>query len=825
MEDFGELISNLTQNAKASLVSADLWSQVSGSSYIGTEHLLMGILAQPEAVATRFLNDMGVTFDKVRDLLGVKSSVNMTDFTAVKVLSESARLSLGMGWSVAREYNQKHLGTEHILFALLEQKNSQAHALLVKLNIDIETLYDQLRQYFDRQLLELTRSELDTKAFVGAQKQARRQSLLARYGTSLNQLALAGKLDPVVAREREIERLVTTLSRRTKSNPVLVGEAGVGKSAIVEGLAQRIVAGKVPRNLLDAELIELDLTALVAGTKFRGEFEERLHKIMAEIKRQPQIILFIDELHMLVGAGSSEGSSDAANILKPALARGQIKLIGATTFEDYRKFIEKDAALERRLQRIEVAEPSRAQAIGMLKGVAKRYAKHHQVVLSNEVLEAAVDLSSRYLAEKFLPDKAIDLIDEAAAMAQIKYNHPSAEQRKKVQKINLYQQDLAQAIEEENYQAASEVKLKLDCLTKELDALKTSPESTISLTRADLAAVVSLMTGVPATQIKASQQNRLLNLERILAKRVVGQTAAVTVVAQALKRARSGVRPAGRPIGSFIFMGPSGVGKTELAKVLADEMFGGEKSLIKIDMSEFSERHSISGLIGAPAGYVGYDDGAKLTDAVRRKPYSVVLFDEIEKASSEIYNILLQILEDGYLTDSKGRRVDFSNTIIILTSNLGSEELVKTEGLGFGKMATHSDEAVTEQALAQFMRPELINRFDEIVVFKPLMMTELNKIATIMLNDLRKHLQKLGFGLEVKASLKQKIVRLALAKQAGARPLRRLIESQLEQPISLAMIAGKLTPGDTIELGVDKRGEVKMKTKNNETCHVAKTVV
>lgn len=825
MEDFGELISNLTQNAKASLVSADLWSQVSGSSYIGTEHLLMGILAQPEAVATRFLNDMGVTFDKVRDLLGVKSSVNMTDFTAVKVLSESARLSLGMGWSVAREYNQKHLGTEHILFALLEQKNSQAHALLVKLNIDIETLYDQLRQYFDRQLLELTRSELDTKAFVGTQKQARRQSLLARYGTSLNQLALAGKLDPVVARECEIERLVTTLSRRTKSNPVLVGEAGVGKSAIVEGLAQRIVAGKVPRNLLDAELIELDLTALVAGTKFRGEFEERLHKIMAEIKRRPQIILFIDELHMLVGAGSSEGSSDAANILKPALARGQIKLIGATTFEDYRKFIEKDAALERRLQRIEVAEPSRAQAISMLKGVAKRYAKHHQVVLSNEVLEAAVDLSSRYLAEKFLPDKAIDLIDEAAAMAQIKYNHPSAEQRKKVQKINLYQQDLAQAIEEENYQAASEVKLKLDCLTKELDALKTSPESTLSLTRADLAAAVSLMTGVPATQIEASQQNRLLNLERILAKRVVGQTAAVTVVAQALKRARSGVRPAGRPIGSFIFMGPSGVGKTELAKVLADEMFGGEKSLIKIDMSEFSEQHSISGLIGAPAGYVGYDDGAKLTDAVRRKPYSVVLFDEIEKASSEIYNILLQILEDGYLTDSKGRRVDFSNTIIILTSNLGSEELVKTEGLGFGKMATHSDEAVTEQALAQFMRPELINRFDEIVVFKPLMMTELNKIATIMLNDLRKHLQKLGFGLEVKASLKQKIVRLALAKQAGARPLRRLIESQLEQPISLAMIAGKLTPGDTIELGVDKRGEVKMKTKNNETCHVAKTVV
>lgn len=825
MEDFGELISNLTQNAKASLVSADLWSQVSGSSYIGTEHLLMGILAQPEAVATRFLNDMGVTFDKVRDLLGVKNSVNMTDFTAVKVLSESARLSLGMGWSVAREYSQKHLGTEHILFALLEQKNSQAHALLVKLNIDIETLYDQLRQYFDRQLLELTRSELDTKAFVGAQKQARRQSLLARYGTSLNQLALAGKLDPVVAREREIERLVTTLSRRTKSNPVLVGEAGVGKSAIVEGLAQRIVAGKVPCNLLDAELIELDLTALVAGTKFRGEFEERLHKIMAEIKRQPQIILFIDELHMLVGAGSSEGSSDAANILKPALARGQIKLIGATTFEDYRKFIEKDAALERRLQRIEVAEPSRAQAISMLKGVAKRYAKHHQVVLSNEVLEAAVDLSSRYLAEKFLPDKAIDLIDEAAAMAQIKYNHPSAEQRKKVQKINLYQQDLAQAIEKENYQAASEVKLKLDCLTKELDALKTSPESTISLTRADLAAVVSLMTGVPATQIEASQQNRLLNLERILAKRVVGQTAAVTVVAQALKRARSGVRPAGRPIGSFIFMGPSGVGKTELAKVLADEMFGGEKSLIKIDMSEFSERHSISGLIGAPAGYVGYDDGAKLTDAVRRKPYSVVLFDEIEKASSEIYNILLQILEDGYLTDSKGRRVDFSNTIIILTSNLGSEELVKTEGLGFGKMATHSDEAVTEQALAQFMRPELINRFDEIVVFKPLMMTELNKIATLMLNDLRKRLQKLGFGLEVKASLKQKIVRLALAKQTGARPLRRLIESQLEQPISLAMIAGKLTPGDTIELGVDKRGEVKMKTKNNETCHVAKTVV
>ena len=762
------------------------------------------------------MNDFGVTFDRVRDVLGVKTVSQISDTTAVKVLSESARISLGMGWSVAREYNQHYLGTEHILFALLEQKNSQAHSLLLKLNIDIESLTAQLRKYFDRQLLELTRHQVNVKAMVAEQKQVKKHSMLLKFGTNLNKLAIAGKLDPVVARDREIERVITTLSRRTKSNPVLIGEPGVGKSAVVEGLAQRIVAGKVPFSLLDCQVIGLDLTALVAGTKFRGEFEDRLHKIIDEIKQNPQIILFIDELHMLVGSGSSEGSSDAANILKPALARGQIKLIGATTFEDWRKFIEKDAALERRLQPIEVAEPTREQAISMLKGVASRYAKHHRVKFGNEVIATAVDLSTRYLAERFLPDKAIDLIDEAAAMARVRLGYVDGAVRREIFEINRLRDRLDSAIEAEDFALASEIKQQLDSLSTTVEPARQSNKQTIELTVGDVAAAVSLITGVPTPQIEQSQKAKLLDLEKVLQKRIIGQKTAIAAVSQALKRSRSGVTAGNRPIGSFIFMGPSGVGKTELARVLAEEMFGGDKSLIKIDMSEFSERHTLSGLIGAPAGYVGYDDGAKLTDAVRRRPYSVVLFDEIEKASSEIFNILLQILEDGYLTDSKGRRVNFTNTIVILTSNLGSERLAKNTGLGFGELDRTDDENVANRALDDFMRPELINRFDDIVVFEHLSEADLAKIADLMLKDLTKRLVKQGFGLQIRPSLKQKLIRLAGEKQAGARPLRRLIETMIEQPIALAIIASAVAVGDTIELGLDRQGEVKLTSKNSE---------
>lgn len=817
MEDFGELISNLTENAKASLMTADLWSQLTNSSYIGTEHILMGILSQPEAIATKFLSDSGVTLDKVRNLLGVKSGLQPGNFTAVKILSESARLSLGMGWSVAREYNQTYLGTEHILFALLEQTNSQAHALLLKLDADIEALRDNLRQYFDRQLLELARSEMDGRKLVMNQKKLAHNSLLRRYSTNITQLAVAGKLDPVIGREVEIERLVTVLSRRTKSNPILVGEPGVGKSAIVEGLAQRIVAGLVPVNLLDCQIIELDLTSLVAGTKFRGEFEDRLHKIMVELKADPQLIVFVDELHLLVGAGSSEGSIDAANILKPALARGQIRLIGATTFDDYRRYIEKDAALVRRLQAVDVREPSREQAIAMLKGVSKKYAQHHQIEFGTDVIETAVDLSIRYISERFLPDKAIDLIDEAAALVRVRGAMATEADRKNIKQRNLILARLNQAIEVENYQAAAELKLKLDELNQLIHQDKKTSTGVRKLTVDDVARAVSLKTGVPLTQIENDRRLKLATIERILNRRVVGQTEAVKMVANALKRAGSGVAAGRRPIGSFVFMGPSGVGKTELAKVLAEEIFGGRNSLLKIDMSEFSEKHTISGLLGAPAGYVGYDDGAKLTDAIRRRPYQVVLFDEIEKANQDIFNILLQILEDGRLTDAKGRSVDFTNTIIILTSNLGSEALSKTDGLGFGKVTRSDNEAVAQAALSKFMRPELINRFDDVVVFNHLSRLDLAKIADLLLKDLKQRINKLGYGLKVRVGVKQKLVAKALAAQSGARPLRRLIEDELEQVIATAIVENQVAKGDTLEFTTSRHGQIKMVSQNVET--------
>lgn len=816
--EFGELINSLTQNARASLVSADLWSQITHSSYIGTEHLLMGILAQSEAVATQFLADEDVNLDKIREIIGIESGKPNSDLSAVKVLSESARLSLSMGWSIAREYKQNFLGTEHILYAILEQKNSQAYTLLTRLKVDINNLSNRLKQYFDRQLLELSKSQVDGQNLVAKQKRIAQNLLINRYGNNLTRAAAEGLLDPVVGREAEIERLVTILSRRTKSNPVLIGEPGVGKSAIVEGLAQRINAGQVPRNLINHQIVELDLTGILAGTKFRGEFEDRLRKITEELRGHRQIIAFIDELHLLVGAGSSEGSIDAANILKPALARGQIRLIGATTFDDYRKYIEKDAALERRFQTVDVPEPSRDQAVAMLKGISEKYAKHHRVRLTSEVIEAAVDLSIRYISERFLPDKAIDLLDEAAAMAGLSRNKITVTEQKKIGRLNRVRLELDRAIESEDYNRAAELKIKYDQLLRKIHATGVSQTKVVELTVADIAKAISLRSGVPVHQVSINQRARLSELEKVLSRRVVGQNEAIEVLANSLKRSRSGVSAGNRPIGSFIFMGPSGVGKTELAKVLAEEMFGGKDALLKIDMSEFSESHSLSRLLGAPAGYVGYDDGTKLTDEVRRRPYRVVLFDEIEKANQDVFNILLQILEDGRLSDAKGRSVDFTNTVIILTSNLGSELLAKQSKFGFGEGGKTDNEEIVRQALSKFMRPELINRFDRIVVFGELKRDSLMKIVTLMLTELRQRLRHLGYSLTVDTRAKRHLVDLALAENSGARPLRRLIEEQFEQPIAAAIVAQKATVGDSLHLDL-KNQKIKLTSYNSETAH------
>lgn len=809
MDEFAELFDSLTENARASLAQADFWSYMTESDFIGTEHLLLGILSREQAVATEFLQAEGVTIDKlqaelptVRNQIGPRKSV-------IKVLSEAARITLHMGYKTAREYNDSHFGTEHILFAILSQRQSRAVEMIEQIGVDVDALVGKLRNYFNHQLLTKTRRQMQVDNLASERRMRRKKSVLSAYGTNLTEQAVLGQLDPVVGRASEIERLATVLSRRTKSNPILIGEPGVGKTAIVEGLAQKIANAEVSASLLEAQIIQIDLAGVVAGTKFRGEFEERFKKIIAELSSDPHLIGFIDELHLLIGAGASEGSIDAANILKPALARGQIRLIGATTFDEYRKYIEKDSALERRFQTIDVPEPTPEQAVAMLKGVRQKYQTHHQIEFSDDLAEDAVYLANKYLSDRRLPDKAIDLIDEAAAWKRVNHDKVSPEVRRKTYKINRLEMKIDQALENEDYETAAKSKQELDELMRERKQAKTAKtrRNKIRLASDDLARVVSLRTGIPVAKVKKSQQTTLLNLEKVLSKRIIGQEAAIAKVSQAIRRARSGVSDSRRPIGSFIFMGPSGVGKTELAKVLADEMFGGRDALVKIDMSEFSEKHSLSQLLGAPAGYVGYEDGAKLTDAVRRRPYQVILFDEIEKAHGDVFNILLQLLEDGSLTDAKGRVVNFANTIVILTSNLGSEEFTRKDQFGFGESdqqsAAKADFAHRE--LERFMRPELINRFDDVLVFEGLSTADLGKIFDNFIDDLNSRLRIKGFSLKVQAAVKRRLIKQAEATQTGARPLRRLIENELEHLIAEALIADKFSFGQELVAKLTKQ--------------------
>ena len=804
MDEFSEIMNHLSENARFALQKADFFSKRYNQGYMGTEHLLMGVLAQDTSTGAKILRDEGVDLEEVERAQG-KVAVDVPAAPmAMMSLSEATVLTLRMSLNFARENGLEIVGTEHIVYALIRQPNSRATVLLSKLDTDLNAVAENIEKLVEK---EASEAKLEGQKRKAGKRAGYR--FLSKYGTDLTEEAKAGKLDTVIGREQEIERAVTVLCRRSKSNPVLIGEAGVGKTAIVEGLAMRVAKNDVPDKLVGKHIWQIDLSSVVAGTKFRGEFEERIKGVIDEAVDDDSVILFIDELHLLSGAGSAEGSMDAANILKPALARNSLKLIGATTLDEYRKNIEKDKALARRFQTVIVEEPSPIVTLRILKGIKKHYENYHQVKISDEILEEAITLSERYISDRFMPDKVIDVIDEASAIARVSLDKKGGSAYKKLKiEYDDLRKKIEEAAESENYEKAAEYKTRaaqaqeeIAKLEKDNKDLKEAP----AVTSENLATAISLKTGIPVNRVHGSEQELLIHLEDHLKKEIIGQDQAIDVVSKAIRRGRSGIADPRRPIGSFVFMGPTGVGKTELAKVIAREVFGGEDSLMKIDMSEFGEKHNVSRLVGAPAGYVGYDDGGKLTERIRRHPYSVVLFDEIEKAHPEVFNILLQILEDGTLTDGQGTKVKFNNTIVILTSNLGAEEMYRESEMGFTAKtkkdakaleAEHAaNEAAAMKALRKLMKPELVNRFDGIVTFNALTEKNVEKIFDNMIAEVKKRLAAKSIGLELDPAVKQHLIGKGYDTKNGARPLRRAIEDELETLLADKMLDGTLDKG------------------------------
>jgi len=811
--DFQEFLNHLTNNALQSLKHADAIARSFGSAYVGTEHLLLGVLAQDGSMGAKMLEGSGVTLDRARVALNLTPKTLVINVGA-KGLSETAKLTLKMAYDVAQEYDQEFCGTEHILYSILTQKNARATILLRDMNVNVDALLNEVEQFLNRQQYE--ESETETG---GARVKKGKKTAVDLYGTDLTVQARSGKLDPVVGRENQIRRVITILNRRTKNNPVLIGEPGVGKTAIVEGLAQRIVNEDVPDSLLDKRIVLLDLAGMIAGTKYRGEFEERLKKVMTELEKDTKTIIFIDELHLIVGAGAAEGAMDAGNILKPALARGKIQLIGATTTAEYTKHIEKDAALERRFQPVQVPETTPAETLAILKGLRKHYENFHGVTLSDEVLDDAVAFAKRYIQDRYMPDKAIDLIDETSAHLRIDKGKTSPEVRQLQKELKLANARKDEAGDAEDYEKAAMYKQRASQIMEQLEKLQVTDKQTkrLTVTSEDLAEVVSRMTGVPVKKVIRSEAKYLLGLEKTLSRGVIGQNEAVEAVSKAVRRNRSGIGSEKRPIGSFIFLGPTGVGKTELARVLAREFFGSEKNLVKIDMSEFGEHHNVSRLVGAPAGYVGYDDGGQLTDKIRRQPYSLVLFDEIEKAHPDVFNMMLQILEDGYLTDAKGRRIDFTNTIVIMTSNVGADKLQKEANFGFrahnrtdmkelDELHAENQERVLEE-LKKTMRPEFLNRIDKIIVFRALTKKDIYKIIDLQIDELKERMQKRGLSVQLTSGAKQYLLDHGYDAHNGVRPLRRLIQDTIEDHVALELLEDKFNKGDIVQVAT-KEGEL-----------------
>lgn len=815
--DFQDFLNHLTENALASLKHADGVARSSGSPYVGTEHLLLGVLSQESSIGSKMLDNAGVTLTKARLALNV--SAPSLGAIGSKGLSEVAKLTLRMAYEIAQDFNQEYCGTEHILYSILTQKNARASEMLRSMGVSIEPLIGELEQFLSRQQGGNTnRSETN-----GRRSKRSKKTTLDFFGTDMTAKAKEGSVDPVIGRDAQLARLITILSRRTKNNPVLIGEPGVGKTAIVEGLAARIISEEVPDNLMGKRVIMLDLAAMIAGTKFRGEFEDRLKKVMAELEQDKKIIVFVDELHLIVGAGAAEGAMDAGNMLKPALARGKIQLIGATTTNEYSKYIEKDAALERRLQPVVVPESTPAETVSILKGLRKHYESFHNVSISDEVIEDTVRFAKRYINERFMPDKAIDLIDEASAHVKVGKGKTPPELRKAQKELRLLQVRIEDAALAEDYETAANLKTKASRLSEDIIKLhsKYNNDKVIKLNSDDVAEVVARITGVPVNKVIRSEAKYLLNLEKTLSKYIIGQQEAISAVSSAVRRSRSGISDSKRPIGSFIFLGPTGVGKTELARVLAREFFGSEDALVKIDMSEFGEHHTVSRLMGAPAGYVGYEDGGQLTDKIRRQPYSLVLFDEIEKAHPDVFNTLLQILEDGRLTDGKGRAIDFSNTIIIMTSNIGADKLQKESQLGFDVRTEKDRENLEDlhernkdkvmESLKKMMRPEFLNRIDKSIVFRALTKDEIAKILDLQLKELGNRLLRKGLAIKVNPAAKKLLIDKGYDAQNGVRPMRRLLTETLENNISEGILKEEFQKGTIVQISV----------KNNELKYIA----
>ena len=793
-----------TDRARKVLTLAQDEAQRFNHNYIGTEHLLLGLVREGEGVAARVLENMNVELAKVRT--AVEFIIGRGDRPVVGEvgLTPRAKRVIELAIDEARRLGHNYIGTEHLLLGLVREGEGIAAGVLESLGVNL----DKVRHEVIRVLSQSSSAGPATET-----KRASKTPTVDQLGINLTDAVRAGKIDPVIGREKEIERVIQILSRRTKNNPALIGEPGVGKTAIAEGLAQRIVAGDVPENLINKRVLTLDIGSLVAGTKYRGEFEERLKKIIEELRATNDAVLFIDELHTLVGAGAAEGAIDAANILKPPLARGELQCIGATTLDEYRKYIERDAALERRFQPVMVEEPTLEQTIAILFGIRSRYEEHHKVKITDEALKAAADLSIRYITDRHLPDKAIDLIDEAASRVRLRTASAPPELKEAQRELDRVTKEKEAAINDQDYEVAANLRDAEAQAKEHMESLRsawtTSRQAEASeVTDEDIAQVVAMWTGIPVTRIAQEESERLMHMEDALREKVIGQDEAIDTISKAVRRARAGLKDPKRPIGSFIFLGPTGVGKTWLAKALADFMFGSEDALIKIDMSEFMERHNVSRLVGAPPGYVGFDEGGQLTEAVRRKSYSVVLLDEIEKAHPEVFNILLQILEDGHLTDAKGRRVDFRNTVIIMTSNVGAKSLLKDTSLGFRPVAPdhareeqqqydRMREKVLEQLKTQF-RPEFLNRVDSVVVFRSLQIEQIRVIVELLLDRVRDQLKAQEIEVQITAEAKDHIIKLGYDIDYGARPLRRVIQNMVEDQLAEGLLTGRFQPGMTV---------------------------
>ncbi len=798
-----------TDRARKVLTLAQDEAQRFNHNYIGTEHLLLGLVREGEGVAARVLENMNVELAKVRT--AVEFIIGRGDRPVVGEvgLTPRAKRVIELAIDEARRLGHNYIGTEHLLLGLVREGEGIAAGVLESLGVNL----DKVRHEVIRVL-----SQSSSAGPTQETKRASKTPTVDALGINLTDAARADKLDPVIGREKEIERVIQILGRKTKNNPALIGEPGVGKTAIAEGLAHRIVAGDVPEILLNKRVLTLDIGSLVAGTKYRGEFEERLKKIIEELRNTNDAVLFIDELHTLVGAGAAEGAIDAANILKPPLARGELQCIGATTLDEYRKYIERDAALERRFQPVMVEEPTVEQSIEILMGIRERYEQHHKVTISDDAVKAAVDMSTRYITDRHLPDKAIDLIDEAASRVRLRHASAPPALRTAQKELDRITKEKDAAINNQEYEQAAALREAEATARETTETLRGEWQTSISgdqptVNEEEIAQVVAMWTGIPVTRIAQEESERLLKMEDALHQRVIGQQEAIEIVSKAVRRARAGLKDPKRPIGSFIFLGPTGVGKTELAKAVAEFMFGSEDALIKIDMSEFMERHNVSRLVGAPPGYVGFDEGGQLTEAVRRKNYCVVLLDEVEKAHPEVFNILLQILEDGHLTDAKGRRVDFRNCVIIMTSNLGAKSLQTNSSLGFraqgatdAARAESSYELMKEKVAAELkqnFRPEFLNRIDATVVFRSLTVEEITLIVDLMLQRVRDQLRAQQMFLEVTQAAKDHIIKLGYDVAYGARPLRRVIQNMIEDVLAEHLLLGKYEPGTTIVVDKD----------------------